>query len=57
MPKCIQLVMGAAGSGKTTYCKSLINHFVSIKRHVDYINIDPAVGDVVDGCLVCVVIG
>lgn len=37
-----QLVMGPAGSGKSTYCKYLHEHCETIKRTVHVINLDPA---------------
>lgn len=37
-----QLVMGPAGSGKSTYCKIMHEHCETIKRVVSVINIDPA---------------
>ena len=37
-----QLVMGPAGSGKSTYCSTLANHAKVSGRRVDVINLDPA---------------
>lgn len=37
-----QLVMGPAGSGKSTYCTTLNEHCESIRRTVRIINLDPA---------------
>ncbi|XP_055328034.1 GPN-loop GTPase 3-like [Paramacrobiotus metropolitanus] len=37
-----QLVMGPAGSGKTTYCATIMNHCKAIGRNVHIINLDPA---------------
>ena len=37
-----QLVMGPAGSGKSTYCKVMHEHCETMKRVVNVINIDPA---------------
>ena len=37
-----QLIIGPAGSGKTTYCKFLQGHASSIKRNIKIINLDPA---------------
>ncbi|KMZ59365.1 GPN-loop GTPase-like protein [Zostera marina] len=37
-----QLVIGPAGSGKSTYCSSLHQHCEAIGRRVDIINLDPA---------------
>ncbi|CAJ0573253.1 unnamed protein product, partial [Mesorhabditis spiculigera] len=40
--KYAQLVMGPAGSGKSTYCSTIYNHCVNAKRHVMCVNLDPA---------------
>ncbi|EPB71275.1 hypothetical protein ANCCEY_09639 [Ancylostoma ceylanicum] len=40
--KYAQLVMGPAGSGKSTYCSVIYNHCLSIGRHVHVVNLDPA---------------
>ncbi|KAH0793862.1 GPN-loop GTPase 3 [Histomonas meleagridis] len=37
-----QIVMGPAGSGKTTYIKRLMDHFEVTKRNVHAVNLDPA---------------
>jgi len=37
-----QLVMGPAGSGKSTYCATLANHAKVSGRRMDVINLDPA---------------
>ena len=37
-----QLVMGPAGSGKSTYCSTLVRHAEVSKRNVNVINLDPA---------------
>ena len=37
-----QLVMGPAGSGKSTYCSTLANHAKVSGRRVDVVNLDPA---------------
>lgn len=37
-----QLVMGPAGSGKSTYCKTMYEHCQTLGRMVHVINIDPA---------------
>ncbi|KAI8909048.1 GPN-loop GTPase [Gorgonomyces haynaldii] len=42
MGKSCQLVMGPAGSGKSTYCAAMMSHFQSIKRTVHLVNLDPA---------------
>ncbi|KAJ9062048.1 hypothetical protein DSO57_1014899 [Entomophthora muscae] len=34
--------MGPAGSGKSTYCATMLNHFKSVKRNVHLVNLDPA---------------
>lgn len=40
--KYAQLVMGPAGSGKSTYCNVIYNHCVNARRHVMMVNLDPA---------------
>jgi len=42
MVKCIQIVMGPAGSGKSTYCSTIHDHCNSIGRRVFVANLDPA---------------
>ncbi len=42
MGKCAQLVMGPAGCGKSTYCKTIQDHCDSLKRTVHVVNLDPA---------------
>lgn len=37
-----QIVMGPAGSGKSTYIKRMLDHFEVTKRNVHAINLDPA---------------
>lgn len=37
-----QLVIGPAGSGKSTYCNAMAQYGVDIKRQIDVINLDPA---------------
>lgn len=37
-----QLVIGPAGSGKSTYCSALVQHGVDIKRNIEVVNLDPA---------------
>lgn len=37
-----QLVMGPAGSGKSTYCSIMQKHAIDSKKIVDVINLDPA---------------
>lgn len=37
-----QLVIGPAGSGKTTYCAQLHAHCASVGRSVHVVNLDPA---------------
>ena len=45
MPKYAQLVMGPAGSGKSTYCAMLADHLKVIKRECFVVNLDPAAED------------
>nr|XP_061800688.1 GPN-loop GTPase 3-like [Nerophis lumbriciformis] len=42
MPRYAQIVMGPAGSGKSTYCATMIQHFESLNRSVQVVNLDPA---------------
>jgi len=42
MGKYCQLVLGPAGSGKSTYCSQLADHCKSVKRRVHFANLDPA---------------
>ncbi|XP_066545164.1 GPN-loop GTPase 3 [Amia ocellicauda] len=42
MPRYAQLVMGPAGSGKSTYCSTIIQHAQAIGRSVQVVNLDPA---------------
>ncbi|KAL3268137.1 hypothetical protein HHI36_007264 [Cryptolaemus montrouzieri] len=37
-----QLVIGPAGSGKSTYCSALQQHGIDVKRNIEVINLDPA---------------
>ena len=37
-----QLVIGPAGSGKSTYCSAMVDHASNSKRTIDVINLDPA---------------
>jgi len=37
-----QLIIGPAGSGKSTYCSTLATHAETIGRRVDVVNLDPA---------------
>ncbi|XP_018580254.1 GPN-loop GTPase 3 [Anoplophora glabripennis] len=37
-----QLVIGPAGSGKSTYCSALVQHGVDVKRNIEVVNLDPA---------------
>ncbi|XP_012529948.1 GPN-loop GTPase 3 [Monomorium pharaonis] len=37
-----QLVMGPAGSGKSTYCKIMQEHATNARKTVDVVNLDPA---------------
>lgn len=45
MGKHGQLVMGPAGSGKSTYCQVINEHCEVSKRRVHVINLDPAAED------------
>ncbi|XP_070572172.1 GPN-loop GTPase 3-like [Ptychodera flava] len=42
MPRYAQLVMGPAGSGKSTYCSTVFQHCEAIQRSAHVINLDPA---------------
>lgn len=42
MGKYAQLIMGPAGSGKSTYCNTIRTHCENSKRTVHCINLDPA---------------
>jgi len=42
MPRYAQLVMGPAGSGKSTYCSVIQKHAEICKRNVRVVNLDPA---------------
>ena len=42
MGKCGALVVGPAGSGKSTFCQQLQTHCETLKRRVHVINLDPA---------------
>lgn len=42
MPRYGQLVMGPAGSGKSTYCSNIVRHCDAIRRNVLVVNLDPA---------------
>ncbi|XP_049594897.1 GPN-loop GTPase 3 [Syngnathus scovelli] len=42
MPRYAQMVMGPAGSGKSTYCARMIQHFEAMNRSVQVVNLDPA---------------
>ena len=37
-----QLILGPAGSGKSTYCKIIQEHGIAQKRVIKVINLDPA---------------
>lgn len=37
-----QLVIGPAGSGKSTYCATIQNHCKTIGRRMFVVNLDPA---------------
>nr|XP_023029640.1 GPN-loop GTPase 3 [Leptinotarsa decemlineata] len=37
-----QLVIGPAGCGKSTYCHTLVQHGVEIKKNIKVVNLDPA---------------
>lgn len=42
MPRYGQLVMGPAGSGKSTYCSNMVRHGEVIRRNIQVVNLDPA---------------
>ncbi|KAM4809343.1 GPN-loop GTPase 3 [Rhinophrynus dorsalis] len=42
MPRYAQLVMGPAGSGKSTYCSTMVQHCETLNRSVQVVNLDPA---------------
>jgi len=42
MGKHAQIVMGPAGSGKSTYCKMIQDHCSAMKRSCHVVNLDPA---------------
>lgn len=42
------IVVGPAGHGKTTYCKTIIEHGETVNRKIDFVNLDPA-NDNMDG--------
>ncbi|KAK3606475.1 hypothetical protein CHS0354_041426 [Potamilus streckersoni] len=42
MPRYGQLVMGPAGSGKSTYCSNMVKHCECLRRTVHVVNLDPA---------------
>ncbi|KAJ3152387.1 ATP binding protein [Irineochytrium annulatum] len=42
MGKCAQLVMGPAGSGKSTFCATMMTHCQTTGRSVHLVNLDPA---------------
>ena len=42
MPRFVQFVMGPAGTGKSTYCKTIQEHCQTTKRSMRVINLDPA---------------
>lgn len=42
MPRYAQLVMGPAGSGKSTYCATMVQHAEAVHRSVQVVNLDPA---------------
>ena len=42
MGRCAQLVIGPAGSGKSTYCSLMQTHCENSKRRIHVINLDPA---------------
>lgn len=39
---CGQMVMGPAGTGKSTYCRVIQEHCQNVKRTVHVVNLDPA---------------
>ncbi|KAI0985185.1 hypothetical protein GJ496_000079 [Pomphorhynchus laevis] len=42
MPGYAQLIMGPAGSGKSTYCSNMVKHMEVLRRNAYVINLDPA---------------
>jgi len=42
MPRCAQLVIGPAGSGKSTFCEIMRTHCETLDRRVHVVNLDPA---------------
>ncbi|KAG9291736.1 hypothetical protein G9A89_012021 [Geosiphon pyriformis] len=42
MGRTVQLVMGPAGSGKSTYCATIMTHCQNVGRTVNLFNLDPA---------------
>jgi len=44
--KYAQLVIGPAGSGKSSYCATMQQHFVSKKRVLHVVNLDPAADEI-----------
>ncbi|CAF0841895.1 unnamed protein product [Adineta steineri] len=42
MPRYAQLVLGPAGSGKSTYCSSMVKHGEVVRRTINVVNLDPA---------------
>ncbi|CAM9789675.1 unnamed protein product [Chrysoparadoxa australica] len=42
MGKCCQMVMGPAGTGKSTYCHTMQEHCANARRRVLVANLDPA---------------
>jgi len=42
MPPHVQLVMGPAGVGKSTYCASMQEHAANARRNLHVANLDPA---------------
>lgn len=45
-----QLVIGPAGSGKSTYCKTIQIHAATTKRSIKIINLDPAAENIEYNC-------
>lgn len=50
MPRFAQIVMGPAGSGKSTYCNAMQEHFAVNRRSARCINLDPAAEEFVYNC-------
>ena len=42
MVRCGSLVIGPAGSGKSTYCNLMRSHCETLKRRIHVVNLDPA---------------